>query len=27
MNAIWGLGMLSLTKSIVVVDAHVDVHD
>jgi 4-hydroxy-3-polyprenylbenzoate decarboxylase len=27
MNAIWGLGMLSLTKGIVVVDAHVDVHD
>jgi 4-hydroxy-3-polyprenylbenzoate decarboxylase len=27
MNAIWGLGMLSLTKSIVVVDEHVDVHD
>jgi 4-hydroxy-3-polyprenylbenzoate decarboxylase len=27
MHAIWGLGMLSLTKSIVVVDAHVDVHD
>jgi 4-hydroxy-3-polyprenylbenzoate decarboxylase len=27
MNAIWGLGMLSLTKSIVVVDEWVDVHD
>jgi 4-hydroxy-3-polyprenylbenzoate decarboxylase len=27
MHAIWGLGMLSLTKSIVVVDEHVDVHD
>jgi 4-hydroxy-3-polyprenylbenzoate decarboxylase len=27
MHAIWGLGMLSLTKSIVVVDAHVDVHN
>ncbi|HEX3807300.1 MAG TPA: menaquinone biosynthesis decarboxylase [Gaiellaceae bacterium] len=27
MNAIWGLGMLSLTKGIVVVDEHVDVHD
>ena len=27
MHALWGLGMLSLTKSIVVVDAHVDVHD
>src|SRR6476660_190247 len=27
MHAIWGLGMLSLSKSIVVVDAHVDVHD
>jgi 4-hydroxy-3-polyprenylbenzoate decarboxylase len=27
MHAIWGLGMLSLTKSIVVVDAHVNVHD
>lgn len=27
MHAFWGLGMLSLTKSIVVVDAHVDVHD
>jgi 4-hydroxy-3-polyprenylbenzoate decarboxylase len=27
MHAIWGLGMLSLTKAIVVVDAHVDVHD
>ncbi|HLY94659.1 MAG TPA: menaquinone biosynthesis decarboxylase [Gaiellaceae bacterium] len=26
MHAIWGLGMLSLTKCIVVVDAHVDVH-
>src|ERR671924_316601 len=27
MHALWGLGMLSLTKCIVVVDAHVDVHD
>jgi 4-hydroxy-3-polyprenylbenzoate decarboxylase len=27
MHAIWGLGMLSLTKCVVVVDAHVDVHD
>src|SRR5580765_5922276 len=27
MHAIWGLGMLSLTKAIVVVDAHVDPHD
>jgi 4-hydroxy-3-polyprenylbenzoate decarboxylase len=27
MSAIWGLGMLSLTKCIVVVDAQVDVHD
>jgi 4-hydroxy-3-polyprenylbenzoate decarboxylase len=27
MNAIWGLGMLSLTKGVVVVDEHVDVHD
>jgi 4-hydroxy-3-polyprenylbenzoate decarboxylase len=27
MNAIWGLGMLSLTKGIVVVDEHVNVHD
>src|SRR3954453_11027999 len=27
MNAIWGLGMLRLTKGIVVVDAHVNVHD
>jgi 4-hydroxy-3-polyprenylbenzoate decarboxylase len=27
MHAIWGLGMLSLSKSIVVVDEHVDVHD
>jgi 4-hydroxy-3-polyprenylbenzoate decarboxylase len=27
MNAIWGLGMLSLTKGIVVVDAHVNVQD
>ncbi|MGZ4320337.1 MAG: hypothetical protein ACXVRD_13560, partial [Gaiellaceae bacterium] len=25
--AIWGLGMLSLTKAVVVVDAHVNVHD
>jgi 4-hydroxy-3-polyprenylbenzoate decarboxylase len=27
MHAIWGLGMLSLTKCVVVVDAHVDPHD
>jgi 4-hydroxy-3-polyprenylbenzoate decarboxylase len=27
MHAIWGLGMLSLTKGIVVVDEWVDVHD
>jgi 4-hydroxy-3-polyprenylbenzoate decarboxylase len=27
MHALWGLGMLSLTKGIVVVDEHVDVHD
>ncbi len=27
MHAIWGLGMLSLTKSVVVVDAHVNVHN
>src|SRR5436305_672514 len=27
MHAIWGLGMLSLTKCVVVVDANVDVHD
>src|SRR5215217_8008636 len=27
MSAIWGLGMLSLTKAVVVVDEHVDVHD
>jgi len=27
MHAIWGLGMLSLSKSVVVVDAGVDVHD
>jgi 4-hydroxy-3-polyprenylbenzoate decarboxylase len=27
MHALWGLGMLSLTKSVVVVDAHVNVHD
>jgi len=27
MSALWGLGLLSLTKGIVVVDAHVDVHD
>ena len=27
MHALWGLGMLSLTKSIVVVDEHVNVHD
>ena len=27
MHAIWGLGMLSLSKAVVVVDAHVNVHD
>jgi 4-hydroxy-3-polyprenylbenzoate decarboxylase len=27
MHAIWGLGMLSLSKSVVVVDEFVDVHD
>jgi 4-hydroxy-3-polyprenylbenzoate decarboxylase len=27
MHAMWGLGMLSLSKSVVVVDASVDVHD
>jgi 4-hydroxy-3-polyprenylbenzoate decarboxylase len=27
MHALWGLGLLSLTKGIVVVDEHVDVHD
>src|SRR3989449_10289193 len=27
MHAIWGLGMLSLTKAVVVVDEWVDVHD
>src|SRR3989454_868286 len=27
MHAIWGLGRLSLTKRVVVVDEHVDVHD
>jgi 4-hydroxy-3-polyprenylbenzoate decarboxylase len=27
MHAIWGLGMLSLTKGIMIVDEHVDVHD
>jgi 4-hydroxy-3-polyprenylbenzoate decarboxylase len=27
MQAMWGLGLMSLTKSVVVVDAHVDVHD
>jgi 4-hydroxy-3-polyprenylbenzoate decarboxylase len=27
MSAIWGLGMLSLSKAVVVVDEHVDVHD
>src|SRR5918911_830174 len=27
MHAIWGLGMLSLTKSVIVVDEDVDVHD
>ncbi len=27
MHAVWGLGLLSLSKSVVVVDQHVDVHD
>jgi UbiD family decarboxylase len=27
MHALWGLGMLSLTKAVVVVDEWVDVHD
>jgi 4-hydroxy-3-polyprenylbenzoate decarboxylase len=27
MHAIWGLGLLSLSKAVVVVDEHVDVHD
>jgi 4-hydroxy-3-polyprenylbenzoate decarboxylase len=27
MHAVWGLGLLSLSKSVVVVDAEVDVHD
>ncbi len=27
MNAVWGLGMLSLTKFVVIVDEHVDVHN
>jgi 4-hydroxy-3-polyprenylbenzoate decarboxylase len=27
MHAVWGLGLLSLTKTVVVVDAHVDPHD
>ena len=27
MHAIWGLGMLSLSKSVVIVDSHVNVHD
>ena len=27
MHAIWGLGLLSLTKMVIVVDAHVDPHD
>src|SRR5438445_1380153 len=27
MHAIWGLGLLSLTKTVVVVDEHVNVHD
>jgi len=27
MSAVWGLGMLSLTKFVVIVDSHVDVHD
>ena len=27
MHAVWGLGLLSLTKTVIVVDAHVDPHD
>ena len=27
MHAVWGLGLLSLSKAVVVVDAEVDVHD
>src|SRR5579871_2184394 len=27
MHAIWGLGLLSLTKTVIVLDAHVDPHD
>jgi 4-hydroxy-3-polyprenylbenzoate decarboxylase len=27
MHALWGLGLLSLTKTVIVVDAHVDPHD
>ncbi|MHB9111689.1 MAG: menaquinone biosynthesis decarboxylase [Thermoleophilia bacterium] len=27
MSAVWGLGMMSLTKFVVIVDEHVDVHD
>ena len=27
MHAIWGLGLLSLTKTVIVVDEHVDPHD
>jgi 4-hydroxy-3-polyprenylbenzoate decarboxylase len=27
MHAVWGLGLLSLSKTVVVVDEHVDVHD
>ena len=27
MHAVWGLGLLSLTKAVVVLDAHVDPHD
>ena len=27
MHAIWGLGLLSLTKAVIVVDEHVDPHD
>lgn len=27
MHAMWGLGLMSLTKTVVVVDEHVDVHD
>ena len=27
MHAVWGLGLLSLTKTVIVVDEHVDPHD